>query len=59
MEDKDMSEAEVELMLLKNQIEFDKTQDDNKKKLVADGHAWTVGILALVIVILFGVLLGP
>ena len=54
-----MSEAEVELMLLKNQIEFDKTQDDNKKKLVADGHAWTVGILALVIVILFGVLLGP
>jgi hypothetical protein len=57
MEEKDMSKAEIELMILKNQIEFNKTQDDAKKKNVADGHAWTVGMLALVIVILFGVLL--
>jgi hypothetical protein len=58
MEEKDMSKAEIELMLLKNQIEFDKTQNDAKNKNVADGHAWTVGMVALVIVILFGVLLG-
>lgn len=54
-----MSEAEIELLHLKNQINFDKTQDYYEKKKVVDGHAWTVGMLALVIVILFGVLLGP
>jgi hypothetical protein len=59
MEDKGMSEAEVELFLLKNQINYDKTQDYYEKKRIQDGHAWTVGMLALVIVILFGILLGP
>jgi hypothetical protein len=53
--------TEAELQLIHERIAREELERQHRFELVRkdDNHAWTIGLLALAIVILVGIILGP